>query len=131
VIPGPNSFRRFDKTQLPDSRQTSQRLLGQSLVLATIGRLCAIVLVPIFEVSRSERAPEIFHLTGQDAGVGATFLLLAMKAASIRKRESLSSWLHGAAYRMAMHAKRIDYSSGTGSWPFGVSRAWTMSLDVS
>src|SRR5205823_5685299 len=36
----------------------------------------------------------------------ATFLLLAQKAGSIRKRESLASWLHGAAYRMARNAKR-------------------------
>src|SRR5437660_686438 len=31
----------------------------------------------------------------------ATFLLLARKAASIRKRESVGSWLHGVAFRLA------------------------------
>src|SRR5262249_1608568 len=36
----------------------------------------------------------------------ATFLLLAHKAASIRKHESLGSWLHGVAYHMATDARK-------------------------
>ena len=35
----------------------------------------------------------------------ATFLILARKAGSIRKREVLSSWLYGVAYRIAVRAR--------------------------
>jgi RNA polymerase sigma factor (sigma-70 family) len=36
----------------------------------------------------------------------ATFLVLVHKAASIRRRERLSSWLHGVAFRTALAARR-------------------------
>jgi RNA polymerase sigma factor (sigma-70 family) len=36
----------------------------------------------------------------------ATFLLLARRAVSIRKQNSLASWLHGVAFRMATEARR-------------------------
>jgi len=35
----------------------------------------------------------------------ATFLLLARKAGAIRKQESVASWLHGVAHRLALEAK--------------------------
>jgi RNA polymerase sigma factor (sigma-70 family) len=35
----------------------------------------------------------------------ATFLLLAHKAGSIRKRQSVASWLHGVAHRLALHTR--------------------------
>jgi DNA-directed RNA polymerase specialized sigma24 family protein len=35
----------------------------------------------------------------------ATFLLLVRRAGSIRKRESVSSWLHGVAHRLALKCR--------------------------
>jgi RNA polymerase sigma factor (sigma-70 family) len=37
----------------------------------------------------------------------ATFLLLAQKLAALRKKESLASWLHGIAYRVALDGRKL------------------------
>lgn len=49
----------------------------------------------------------------------ATFLLLARKAGSIRKRESLSSWLYGVALRVARKARERSQRQEGREQPFG------------
>jgi RNA polymerase sigma factor (sigma-70 family) len=41
-----------------------------------------------------------------DDACQATFLILARKASSVRKTESLASWLHGVAYRVSISLRR-------------------------
>ncbi|MBI3410736.1 MAG: RNA polymerase sigma factor [Planctomycetes bacterium] len=67
----------------------------------------------VFEAFVRRHGPMVYRVCwrvlqhSQDAedAFQATFLLLAKKLRSVRKRESLASWLHGVAHRVALKAR--------------------------
>ena len=96
-------IRRLVAARFP-SRQSDMQLLQQFIAdrdedafAALVHRHGAMVLGVTRSVLRHQQdAEDVFQ---------AVFLVLVRKAHTIRKQGSLSSWLHGVSYRLALEAK--------------------------
>lgn len=93
------------------------RLFGEGTLPLTDGQLLERYLqsgdAAAFEALVRKHGPMVLSLcrrylrdeTDVEDAFQATFLVLVRKAASIRRRQLLSSWLHGVAYKVSMRAR--------------------------
>jgi RNA polymerase sigma factor (sigma-70 family) len=94
IVPDPQSDRQSD-------RQLLQQFLSrqdEAAFAALVRRHGNMVLAVCQSILHHEQ-------DAQDASQ-ATFLVLARKAGSIRKQESVGSWLHGVAYHLALKVRQ-------------------------
>jgi RNA polymerase sigma factor (sigma-70 family) len=88
----------------PDQKLLQQFLAGkassEAAFAALVGRHGSMVLGVCQSV--------LGHLQDAEDAFQATFLILARKARAIRNQQSVGSWLHGVAYRLARKAKMQD-----------------------
>jgi RNA polymerase sigma factor (sigma-70 family) len=92
--------RRLAATTAPDDRLLTDYIdrHDEPAFAALVGRHGPMVLNLGRRILRDAQAAEdVFQ---------QTFLVLARRAAAIRRRGALASWLHGVAYRLAVRAKR-------------------------
>jgi RNA polymerase sigma factor (sigma-70 family) len=96
-------LRKLVMAQCP-SQQTDRQLLQQFIADADEPAFAGLVQrhgAMVLGVCRSV----LRHQQDAEDALQATFLVLARKASSIRKQQSVGSWLHGVAYRLALKAK--------------------------
>src|ERR1017187_6398699 len=96
-------LRKLVSTHGP-AQQSDRQLLQRFLAEADEAAFAALVErhgAMVLGVCRSV----LQHQQDAEDALQATFLVLARKAHSIRKQQSLASWLHGVAYRLALKAK--------------------------
>ncbi|MCI0641392.1 MAG: RNA polymerase sigma factor [Gemmataceae bacterium] len=65
----------------------------------------------------------LFHVQDAEDAFQAVFLVLVRKAASIAKRDALSAWLYGVAYRIALRAKRMKARRRSKEGEMGMARS--------
>jgi RNA polymerase sigma factor (sigma-70 family) len=98
------------------TRGMASEMLGDQSDRQLVERLLAAQDDAVFEALVRRHGPMVYrvcwrvlqHVEDAEDAFQATFLLLARKLRTVRKRDSLASWLHGIAHRVALDAKARD-----------------------